>query len=91
MIGLQGRVPNTSADNWFQCWMVLFTKEYFPISGLCLLFLILPRNPDCLGAEEGGVWHTSVDGYLRLSEASVEESIVYLVHIVGHFADHLAW
>jgi len=28
VIGLQGRVPNTSASNWFQCWMVLFTKEY---------------------------------------------------------------
>ena len=24
MIGLQGRIPNTSAGNWFQCWMVLF-------------------------------------------------------------------
>jgi len=33
VIGLHGRNPNTSAGNWFQCWMVLFTKEYFPISG----------------------------------------------------------
>ena len=22
MIGLQGRIPNTSTGNWFQCWMV---------------------------------------------------------------------
>jgi len=34
---LQGRVPNISAGNWFQCWMVLLTKEYFPISVLCLV------------------------------------------------------
>ena len=40
MIGLQKRTPNTSAGNWFQCWMVLFTKEYFPISFLCLIQLI---------------------------------------------------
>jgi len=26
--GLQGRVSNTSAGNWFQSLMVLFTKEY---------------------------------------------------------------
>jgi len=40
IIGLQGKVPNMSAGNWFQCWMFLFTKEYFPISVLCLLLLI---------------------------------------------------
>ena len=40
MDGLQGRVSNTSAGNWFQSPMVLFTKEYFPISVLCLLVLI---------------------------------------------------
>jgi hypothetical protein len=40
IFGLQRRVPNTSADNQFRCWMVLFTKEYFPISVLCLLLLI---------------------------------------------------
>jgi len=41
VFGLQGRVPNTSAGNWFQSWMALFTKEYFPISVLCLLLLVL--------------------------------------------------
>jgi len=40
VIGLQGRVPNTCAGNWFQWWMVLFTKEYFPISVFCLLLQI---------------------------------------------------
>ena len=30
-LGLQGKVPNTSAGSWFQFLMVLFTKEYFPI------------------------------------------------------------
>jgi len=40
MIGLQGKISNNSAGNWFQCWMVLFTKEYFPRSVLCLLLLI---------------------------------------------------
>ena len=40
VICLQGRIPNTSARNWFQCWLFLFTKEYFPISVLCLLLLI---------------------------------------------------
>jgi len=40
IIGLLGGVPNTSASNWFQCWMVLLTKEYFPISVLCLLLPI---------------------------------------------------
>jgi len=39
--GLQGRVSNTSAGNRFQSPMVLFTNEYFPISVLCLLVLIL--------------------------------------------------
>jgi hypothetical protein len=38
--GLQGRVSKISAGNRFQSRMVLFTKEYFPISVLCLLFLI---------------------------------------------------
>jgi len=40
VIGLQGRIPNTSAGNWFQCWMVLFTKGYFPIS------VLLPPTPN---------------------------------------------
>jgi len=40
VIGLQGRIPKTSAGKWFQCWMVLFTKEYFPTSFLCILLLI---------------------------------------------------
>ena len=38
-----------------------------------------------LGGEEGDVWHTSVDGYLRLPAASFEKSIVYIIHIVGSF------
>jgi len=40
VFNLQGRVPNTSAGSWFQSRMVLFTKEYFPISVLCLRLLI---------------------------------------------------
>jgi hypothetical protein len=39
LLGLQERVPNTSAGSWFQSWMVLFTKEYFPISVFCFLLL----------------------------------------------------
>jgi hypothetical protein len=38
--GLQGRFPKITAGNRFQSRMVLFTKEYFPISLHCLLFLI---------------------------------------------------
>ena len=41
VFGLQGRVPNTFAGNWFQSWMFLLTKKYFLISVLCLLLLIL--------------------------------------------------
>ena len=40
VFNLQGRVRNTSAGSWFQSWIVLFTKEYFPISVLCLRLLI---------------------------------------------------
>ena len=40
IIGLQWGIPNTSAGSWFQCWMVLFRKEYFSISVFCLLLLI---------------------------------------------------
>ena len=36
-LGLQGKVPNASAGSWFQRFMVLFTKEYFPISVLCFI------------------------------------------------------
>jgi len=39
-LGLQWKVPNASAGSWFQFLMVLFTKEYFPISVLCFLSLI---------------------------------------------------
>jgi len=38
--GLQGRVAKISAGNRFQSRMILFTKLYFPISVLCILFLI---------------------------------------------------
>jgi len=40
IIGLQGKVPNVSAGSWFQFLMVMFTKEYFPISVFCFLSLI---------------------------------------------------
>jgi len=40
ILGLQEKVPNLSAGSWFQFLMVLFTKEYFPISVLCYLSLI---------------------------------------------------
>jgi hypothetical protein len=40
LLGLQGRVPKASAGSWFQSWMLLFTKEYFPISVFCFLLLI---------------------------------------------------
>ena len=40
VFGLQGRVPKISAGNRFQSRMIFFTKEYFPISVLCVLFLI---------------------------------------------------
>jgi hypothetical protein len=35
-----GESPQTSAGNWFQSCMVLFTKEYFPTSVFCFLLLI---------------------------------------------------
>jgi hypothetical protein len=41
LLGLQERVPKTYAGSWFQSWMVLFTKEYFPISVCCFLLLIV--------------------------------------------------
>jgi hypothetical protein len=44
LLGLQGRVPKTCAGSWFQSWMVLFTKEYFPISLFCFLLLIFLSN-----------------------------------------------
>ena len=34
IVGLQGNIPKASAGSWFQFFMVLFTKEYFPISVL---------------------------------------------------------
>ena len=34
ILGLQEKVPNASAGSWFQILMVLFTKEYIPISVL---------------------------------------------------------
>jgi len=37
LCGLQGTVASTSAGSWFQSFMVLCTKEYFPISVLCFL------------------------------------------------------
>jgi hypothetical protein len=40
VLGVEGTVPKTFTDSLFQSWMDLFTKEYFPISILCLLFLI---------------------------------------------------
>jgi hypothetical protein len=40
LLGLKERVPKTSACSWFQSWIVLFTKEYFPMSVLFLLLLI---------------------------------------------------
>jgi len=40
ILGLQEKVPNSSAGSWFQFVMVLFTKEYFLISLLCFLSLI---------------------------------------------------
>ena len=43
---MQRRVPNTSAGSWFQSWMVLFTKEYFPISVLCLLLIFRSWHRD---------------------------------------------
>ena len=42
ILSLQGKVPNASAGSWLvSVFMVLFTKEYFPISVLWFLSLIL--------------------------------------------------
>jgi hypothetical protein len=38
--GSQWKAPKASARSWFQFSMVLFKKEYFPISILCFLSLI---------------------------------------------------
>jgi hypothetical protein len=40
LLGLQEKAPKTSSGSWFQSWVVLFTKEYFPISVFCFLLLI---------------------------------------------------
>jgi hypothetical protein len=32
LLDLRERVPKASAGSWFQSWVVIFTKEYFPIS-----------------------------------------------------------
>jgi hypothetical protein len=47
LLGLEETVPKASAGSWFQSWMVLFKKQYFPISVLCCLLLIFLS----LGAE----------------------------------------
>jgi len=39
ILRLKEKKPNDSAGSWFQFLMVLFTKEYFPISVLCFLSL----------------------------------------------------
>jgi hypothetical protein len=40
LLDIKERDPKASAGSWFQSWMVLFTKEYFPISVFCFLLLI---------------------------------------------------
>ena len=42
ILGLIVKVLNFSAGRWFQFLMVLFTKEYLPITFLCFLSLIFP-------------------------------------------------
>jgi hypothetical protein len=37
---LHEAVPKASVGSWFRSWMVLFSKEYFPMSVLCFLLLI---------------------------------------------------
>jgi hypothetical protein len=44
ILGLKGKVPNAFAGSWFLSLMVLFTKEYFLISVLCFLPLILEHD-----------------------------------------------
>jgi hypothetical protein len=40
LLDLEERDPKTSAGTWFQSWMVLFTKEYLPMSVFCFMLLI---------------------------------------------------
>jgi hypothetical protein len=40
VLGLEGNFPEAFIASLFQSWMVPFAKEYFPISPICLLFLI---------------------------------------------------
>jgi hypothetical protein len=40
LLDLEERDPKACAGSWFQSWMVLFTKEYLPISAFCFLLLI---------------------------------------------------
>ena len=58
MIGLRGRIPNTSAGNWFQCWMVLFTKEYFGHADVILLRTVMVNFHSRLQKQ----WFPSVHG-----------------------------
>jgi hypothetical protein len=45
MLGLYGKVPNTSAGSWLQIYMILFTKDYFPIISS---LLSVPNFPDMI-------------------------------------------
>jgi len=40
VLSLKGKFPKAFIGSLFQSWIVLFTKEHFPISILCLLFQI---------------------------------------------------
>ena len=63
ILGLQGKVPNVSAGSWFQFLMVLFTKEYFPIS---LLWNTVP------------IKGSSVNQHSLLSDMSCQNAAIHL-------------
>jgi hypothetical protein len=60
LLGLQEKVPKTSAGSWFHSWMVLFTKEYFPMSVFCFLILHIHLLCVCLCIHKAALWSTAV-------------------------------
>ena len=96
ILGLQGKVPNTSGGSWFQVSMVLFTKENFLISVLCFPSLIFQtwstllkyyglHNLSCVAFQAHSPEYALKSAYMRAiilcwAKFSQSESSVWLVN-----------
>jgi hypothetical protein len=65
LLGLQERVSKTSAGSWFQSWVVLLTKEYFPIFVFCFLFLIFPLYVGQASCSSIIIWYDPISFPIR--------------------------